>query len=110
MRGTEAWKPELKVLQLLEEQQQQAKKKKVDCHSISGTAKENSVSNSSQIDPRGRPQPLQVVITTFTHVVRPSPLLKIDQNEQFFTGDWDSGLTEWIIDDSCLVPIHSDNV
>ena len=33
------------------------------------------------IDPRGRPQSRPVVITIFTHVVRPSPLFKIDQNK-----------------------------
>ena len=52
-------------------------------------------------DPRGRSQSRPVVITIFTHVVRASPLFKIDQNRPSLPA-W-TGLAEWIIDDSCLL-------
>ena len=53
------------------------------------------------IDPRGRPQSRPVVITIFTHVVRPS-VTKL-QNAATITAGRDCGLAKWIIDDSCLV-------
>ena len=64
------------------------------------------------IDPPGRPQSRPVMITIFTHDVRPSPLFKIAQKKNKFqariviaTGGI-VGLAEWIIDDSLLVLIQ----
>ena len=55
--------------------------------------------------PRGRPQSRPVVITIFPQSVRPSvPKL---QNQATITAGRDCGLTEWIIDDSCLVSLPS---
>ena len=54
-------------------------------------------------DPRGRPQSRPVVITIFTHSVRPSQNFKIKR--QSLPGR-DRGLAVWIIDDPCLVSLY----
>ena len=51
------------------------------------------------IDPRGRPQSRPVVITIFTHVVRPSG------TKLQITAGRDCGMAKWIIDGSCLFTI-----
>ena len=69
--------------------------------------KDNEQFNSSDIlihsaNPQSRP----VVIISFAHVVRPSPLFKSSKTKQqktmVATGET-VGLAEWIIDDTSLV-------
>ena len=57
------------------------------------------------IDSRGQPQSRPVVITIFTQSVRPSvrPKTLKPSHNHCRPGLW--GLAEWIIDDSCLVPL-----
>ena len=55
------------------------------------------ISHYETIDPWDRPQSWPVVITIFAHVVRPS-VQKIQNQAAGIVG-----LTEWIIDDTCLI-------
>ena len=83
-------------------------RRRIMCHGIarektgpSSCGQKNIIYEYFIIDPRGRPQSLMVVITIFTQSVRPS-VLKL-QNQATITAGRDCGLTEWIIDDSCLI-------